>query len=178
MKQIAYSPRLAAAHTSHPITKRQKQVGSLPQVVPLSSTPITGPAYGAVEGGLVGGVLGWLIGHFGGGKKDAGKKAAMIGAGVAAVAGGALGYYEAMNPTVSVSPGGSYTVNVPANGGNLNINAPSGATASFGSGSSNATVFLAGQNFGTLQPGSNTISVSWTDGSGNPQSATITANVQ
>lgn len=194
MRSNVIALRAAAPSTSHPVTRaitvrdkgtamgRPKMTGALPQVIPLTATPVTGTIEGALEGAVVGAILGWAIGHFAGGKKGGGKAGAMWGAGLGAAAGGGVGYYEANNPTINVSPNGSYTVNVPQNGGNLNVNGPSTLTvqaSSTGGGSvSNATVFANGANSGNLSTGSNTITAQWTDSSGTQQTATITANVQ
>lgn len=177
MQTVVFAPRLAAARTSHPVARRPKQVGALPQVIPLSATPTTGTLEGGAVGALALGLVGWAIGHFAAGM---GKHGALIGAGVGLLAGGGVGYYEANNPTINVSPGGSYNVNVPANNGNLNINGPSSLTltnAPAGGAISNATMFANGANSGNLNTGSNTITANWTDSSGNSQTATITANV-
>jgi len=178
-----YRPALAAPSTSRPNPRamtRSRQVGSLPQVIPLSSTPTTGTLEGGVGGALLGAGVGWLLKRY---AKVKSKSPSMTGAIVGALAGGALGYYEAKNPVVNVAAGGNYTVSLPSSGGNLTINAPSGAQASVSAGSAggttsaNYTLNGAQNSGGQLFLGSNTIFVSWTDGSGNAQTANVNVNV-
>ena len=147
-------------------------IGALPQLTSSGASPIAGAAELGVGGALLFAAAGALIGHLS--KSKSMSRDAMIGAGIGAVAGGALGYYEAKNPSLTVSPNGTYTVTVPANG-TLKISAPSGATGSnSGSGATSSASFSVNGTVGQLDSGSNTISISWSDASGNAQSATVT----
>jgi hypothetical protein len=166
-----------------------------------SNTPPSAGLY--VIGGAVLGAAAGAVGDMVVRRRRLGQALMGWPAGWASFAGAAGGYFVGMNaleawqqsgsaaPTnnavAPVVAGGSYTTTISANGGTLIVVPPSGATnitggQTSGGGnyatSSSATWSIQGvSGQGTLTAGTTTLTISWTDASGN-QSATVTVTVQ